>query len=359
MTRRTARRRSGHERHERIETGFHAGRFRRRMYFDASGSAGLRSSLVRTTNFRHATGFERMTGGIFISYRRQDSKSDARSICQRLEKTFGRGRVFIDVDSIRPGEDFQSVLENDLDKCNIMIVVIGPRWLELLRSSGPTDSQTSQDYVSMEIASALKRKLPIFPVLVDGATMPDAKDLPDDLKQLSFRQALSIRHDSFPRDMSGLEQELRQSVPMRRTWKVPVLSGLAILSVVCDLLLCLVVFRDLLEGRKFRVLQRGGVSRQLARGSDGLRRLRMQFRKDVPGRMPHSRSQQAIENRHSRQHGHDPGRGMLAAEFLCRSTVTRRIHAVQDVTCGRAGRNSRTRRPVRCTTAAQACRSRR
>jgi hypothetical protein len=67
-----------------------------------------------------------MTSGIFISYRRSDSKSDARSICQRLEKTFGKRKVFIDVDSIRPGEDFQSVLKNDLEKCSIMVVVIGP-----------------------------------------------------------------------------------------------------------------------------------------------------------------------------------------------------------------------------------------
>ena len=110
-----------------------------------------------------------MTGGIFISYRRLDSKSDARSICQRLEKSFGKRKVFIDVDSIRPGENFQSVLKNDLEKCNIMVVVIGPRWLELLRSSGPTDIETSHDYVYLEVASALERKLPIFPVLVDGA----------------------------------------------------------------------------------------------------------------------------------------------------------------------------------------------
>jgi TIR domain len=67
-----------------------------------------------------------MTSGIFISYRRSDSKSEARSICQRLERTFGKGKVFIDVDSIRPGEDFQSVLTEDLAKCNVMLVVIGP-----------------------------------------------------------------------------------------------------------------------------------------------------------------------------------------------------------------------------------------
>jgi hypothetical protein len=172
-----------------------------------------------------------MTSGVFISYRRLDSKSDARSICQRLEKAFGKGKVFIDIDSIRPGENFQSVLKKDLEKCNIMVVVIGLPWLELLRSSGPTDSETSHDYVHLEVASALERKLPIFPVLVDGATMPEAKDLPDDLKPLAFRQAFSVRHDSFPRDMLGLEQELRRSVSTPATWKVAVISGLFIISV--------------------------------------------------------------------------------------------------------------------------------
>jgi hypothetical protein len=136
----------------------------------------------------------------------------------------------IDVDSIRPGENYQSVLKDDLEKCNTMVVVIGPRWLELLRPSGPTDSETSHDYVRLEVASALERKVPIFPVLVDGATMPEAKDLPDDLKPLAFRQAFSIRHDSFPRDMWGLEQELRRSVPTRAIWKVAVISGLFIIS---------------------------------------------------------------------------------------------------------------------------------
>jgi hypothetical protein len=126
----------------------------------------------------------------------------ARSIRQRLERTFGKGKVFIDVDSIRPGEDFQAVLKEDLAKCNVMLVVIGPRWLELLRPA-PAGSEIIDDYVRLEIASALERKLPIFPVLVDGAPMPDAKSMPDDLKSPAFRQAFSVRHDSFPRDMAG------------------------------------------------------------------------------------------------------------------------------------------------------------
>jgi hypothetical protein len=172
----------------------------------------------------------RTAGGIFISYRRSDSKSDARSICQRLERTFGKGRVFIDVDSIRPGENFQSVLNDDLKQCKIMLVVIGPHWLELLRPSEPAGGEQNRDYVRMEIASALEHNLPIFPVLVDGAPMPDAKDLPDDLRQLSFRQAFSIRHDSFSRDMWELEQEFRRHLPAQRTWKLAAIFALIAIS---------------------------------------------------------------------------------------------------------------------------------
>jgi TIR domain-containing protein len=168
-------------------------------------------------------------GGIFISYRRSDSKSDARSICQRLEKTFGKRKVFIDVDSIRPGQNFQSVLNNDLEKCKIMLVVIGPHWLELLRPSRDAGSEQSQDYVRMEIASALEHSIPIFPVLVDGATMPEKKDLPEDLKSLAFRQAFSVRHESFSRDMWELEQEFRRHFPTRGPGRTALISGLSII----------------------------------------------------------------------------------------------------------------------------------
>ena len=253
-----------------------------------------------------------MTSGIFISYRRSDSKSDARSICQRLERTFGKGKVFIDVDSIRPGKNFQSVLKDDLEKCAGMVVVIGPRWLELLKSSGPADSETGHDYVRLEVASALERKLPVFPVLVDGAAMPDAMDLPDDLKPLAFQQALSVRHDSFPRDMSGLEQELRRSVPTRGTWwKVAAISGLFIISLGA---ISYYVWRSPLTSAmpyskvgNFACFGAAEYPRQLARGSTALCSVQMQFRQDVPRRQPGSRRQETIENRHSRHYGHVPG----------------------------------------------------
>ena len=252
-----------------------------------------------------------MTSGIFISYRRSDSKSEARSICQRLERTFGKGKVFIDVDSIRPGEDFQSVLKEDLEKCNVMLVVIGPRWLELLRS-GPAGSETIiDDYVRLEIASALERKLPIFPVLVDGAPMPDAKNMPDDLKSLAFRQAFSVRHDSFPRDMRGWSRSFAASYRRERSgrWRslpdcspyrwarFPTLSGG----------LCFRRQNRTRDSEISRALLKHSIPRAGAR-THLLYVVRMQFRKAVPGRVPHARSQEGIENRHSRQRGHEQGR---------------------------------------------------
>ena len=75
-----------------------------------------------------------MTSGIFISYRRSGSEIRMRAaFANDFERTFGKGKVFIDVDSIRPGKNFQSVLKDDLEKCAGMVVVIGPRWLQLLK----------------------------------------------------------------------------------------------------------------------------------------------------------------------------------------------------------------------------------
>ena len=91
-----------------------------------------------------------------------------------------------------------------------MVVVIGPPWLELLKSSGPADSETGHDYVRLEVASALERKLPVFSVLVDGAAMPDAKDLPDDLKPLASKLLLQPRHVTWKTVVSNRKRLLKR-----------------------------------------------------------------------------------------------------------------------------------------------------
>jgi hypothetical protein len=140
-----------------------------------------------------------MAGKIFISYRRDDSKADARSIYQRLSQTFGAERLFMDVDSIQKGRDFRNVLDEHLRKSSVLLAVIGPRWLISSDSTGKRRLDDAADFVRLEIAAALERNIPVIPVLIDDAEMPKSEDLPDAIKALCMRQAATITHESFPR----------------------------------------------------------------------------------------------------------------------------------------------------------------
>ena len=143
--------------------------------------------------------------------------------------------------------------------------------------------------------------------------MPDAKNMPDDLKSLAFRQADSVPGaDSFPRDMSGLEQELRRFVPARAIWKVAVIAGLFAISLGA---ISYFVWWSLLPSAKsyaqfgnFACFAEGQYPESWREDAILLYVVRLQFRKAVPGRVPHARSQEGIENRHSRQRGHEQGR---------------------------------------------------
>src|SRR4249919_592867 len=109
-----------------------------------------------------------MSRKIFISYRREDSKSDARSIYQRLEQVFGPDQIFIDVDTIRPGEDFGRVLDKALAESAAQLVIIGNRWL-----APPNNHRlfVEDDFVRREIAAALARQITVIPITVDGSTL--------------------------------------------------------------------------------------------------------------------------------------------------------------------------------------------
>jgi hypothetical protein len=142
---------------------------------------------------------------IFISYRRSDAKAEARSIHQWLQGRFGREALFIDVDSVQRGRDFVNVLQDALAETGVLIALIGPRWLDAL-DNRQIDEQT--DYVRLEIATALKRGIPIIPIRIDGHPLPTEADLPDDLKPLVKLMAAIVTHESFARDMGDLQRDL-------------------------------------------------------------------------------------------------------------------------------------------------------
>jgi cytoskeletal protein RodZ len=154
-----------------------------------------------------------MTGKIFINYRRDDSIGMAGRLHDRLAQTFGRDKLFMDVDHIPVGEDFVTHLNNQVAACDVVLVVIGPSWLRAKDKAGQRRLQQPDDFVAIEIAAALARSIRVIPVLVDGARMPKESELPDSLKPLVRRQAAEVRHSHFGRDAETLIASMREAVP--------------------------------------------------------------------------------------------------------------------------------------------------
>jgi TIR domain len=145
-----------------------------------------------------------MAAKVFISYRRDDSAGQAGRIQDRLEREFGRDLLFMDVDAIPLGMNFVKVLHEEVAKCGVLLAVIGPNWLELRDEAGNRRLDNPNDFVRIEIAAALQPDIPVIPILLDGARVPKAAQLPKDLEELALRNGLDVRHASFHSDMDKL-----------------------------------------------------------------------------------------------------------------------------------------------------------
>lgn len=145
---------------------------------------------------------------IFISYRREDTAGRAGRLFDALVGRFGERNVFQDVAAIAPGSDFDQAISAAIDRCDVALVVIGAEWATL---AGPAGRRLDEpgDYVRREVAAALAADVPVVPVLVDGAAMPSAAQLPDDLEPLARRQAVAIRDESWHQDIDALVRRLQ------------------------------------------------------------------------------------------------------------------------------------------------------
>ncbi len=135
--------------------------------------------------------------GIFISYRRDDSAGYAGRLYDRLIPHFGAERVFMDVEGIEPGADFVTAIEDAVGSCRVLIVIIGDEWLTTLDGAGRRRLDDPHDFIRLETVTALKRGIRVVPVLVGGALMPRAEELPADLGPLARRQAIEISHKQW------------------------------------------------------------------------------------------------------------------------------------------------------------------
>lgn len=150
-----------------------------------------------------------MTTAIFISYRRSDSEGQAGRLFRDLCDTFGRKNVLIDVVGMAKGRDFRKTIDQRLEASAVVLVVIGKTWVTSTDAAGNRRLDDPQDFVRLETSTALRKDVPVIPVLVGGATVPREAELPDDLKELSFRDGVELTHARWDYDVRALVDALK------------------------------------------------------------------------------------------------------------------------------------------------------
>ena len=149
---------------------------------------------------------------IFISYRREDSAGWTGRLVDRLKERFGSESIFIDIDTIEPGADFTEALRKAVGSCDVLLAMIGPRWVTVTDKTGKLRLHDPSDWVRVEIAAALTRKIRVIPVLVGGATMPSTEFLPDDLDGFAQRQAHELSDRRWTYDVEQLIKVLSSDI---------------------------------------------------------------------------------------------------------------------------------------------------
>lgn len=150
---------------------------------------------------------------IFVNYRRDDAGGYAGRLSDTLSGYFGSDRVFRDVTGIDYGHDFEKAIDDRLSESGALIVLIGEQWLDVTDAEGNRRLDDPNDYVTREIAIALENGMPVLPVLIGDARMPRPEDLPDRLKGLGKRNAITITDERWDHDLDRLAKVIAIDVP--------------------------------------------------------------------------------------------------------------------------------------------------
>lgn len=166
-----------------------------------------------------------MNGSIFINYRRDDEPNFAMLLYTRLEQKFPADRLFMDISSIAPGDDFVRILRDSVEKCDIVLAIIGKNWLGARDHAGNRRLDDPNDFVRIELEQALDLRKRVIPILVGSANMPNGEDLPDGLRPLATRNAVRFLPDRFRSDAENLERALDQLLTTPPRTSNPLPSG--------------------------------------------------------------------------------------------------------------------------------------
>lgn len=172
---------------------------------------------------------------VFISYRRDDSAGEAGRLADALEARFGKERVFRDVEDIPAGEDFARAIDRALAKADTLLVVIGREWLAVRSAAGQRRLDDTQDFVRLEVESALAHELRVLPVLVRGTPMPATDELPESLRPLARIQAHELSDSRWDYDVRKLVDLLEQGSGWQssmRKYRRSVLAAAAALALI-------------------------------------------------------------------------------------------------------------------------------
>ena len=154
---------------------------------------------------------------VFITYRREETAAHAGRLYDAMVARFGEGNVFMDVD-MAPGVDFVEQITDAVAACQVLIVVMGPRWATVEDEQGKARIADPEDFVRLEVETALQRPdVTPIPVLVSGARMPNREDLPPEVRAITRRNALELSDHRWRSDVgrlvSTLDELLAETVP--------------------------------------------------------------------------------------------------------------------------------------------------
>jgi formylglycine-generating enzyme required for sulfatase activity len=154
---------------------------------------------------------------IFISYRRADSSGYVLAIDNELLDHYQREQVFRDINTIEYGQDFVEAIETAVGSCDVLLAIIGPQWLNVKDEAGQARLNNPHDFVRLEILTALQRDIRVIPVLVGGAAMPRAEQLPPPLAKFARLNAMELDDRDFKTHMGRLLAAIQQAVSQAST----------------------------------------------------------------------------------------------------------------------------------------------